>query len=195
MAQGPCYLDARVSGSRQSADFQEVLSTFLSLCPAWMDSSLAPFLLTGVQAPLCLASGGLWPGVSGLALLRGHWYGCLEPGREHSPCALSGAHQGERLEGVPAGVLSSAFREAIVEGLKLHISSLNTLQNWSPQLSLTMHACPDVISWGPVGTKNNWLGGGGGEGGSGVGGPESRRVLLEKLCASAFLVQLNFEPR
>lgn len=51
------------------------------------------------------------------------------------------------------------FREAIVERLKLHISSsLNTPQNWSPQLSLTMYACPDVISRGPVCTKNNWLG-------------------------------------
>lgn len=41
MALGPCYLDARVSGIWQSADFQEVLSTFLCLSPARMDSSLA----------------------------------------------------------------------------------------------------------------------------------------------------------
>lgn len=52
MAQGPGYLDARVSGSWQSADFQEVLSTFLSLSLSRLDG-----LITGpIPLHRCISS-------------------------------------------------------------------------------------------------------------------------------------------
>lgn len=86
---------------------------------------------------------------------------------------------------VSVGVLSSVFRGAILERLKVHISSsLNTRQNWSSRLSLTTYACPDVISRGPVCTEHNWLGRG--QWGWGTG-EQAQHAPLEKLCSSPFL--------
>lgn len=79
------------------------------------------------------------------------------------------------------------FREDIVEGLRLHVSSsLNTLQNWSAQLSLTVFACPDVISGGLAPQRTT-----GWAGAVGLGGWKAGVALLEKFHVSASLVQFN----